>query len=71
VHCFIVTLLYGDPEDTEGIAAPKCRRSINFVVEGWTPRIRYFDFYAQSTEQEPVKQVFPYVKVYTSNILRS
>lgn len=29
----------------------------------WKPSIKYFDFFAQSTKQSQVKQVFPFVKV--------
>ncbi len=36
-----------------------------FLGKDWKPKVCYYDFYAQSTEKAPVKQVFPYVKVYT------
>lgn len=35
-------------------------------VEAWKPSIQYFDYYVQSTDEEVVRQVFPYVKVLYS-----
>lgn len=29
----------------------------------WKPSIKYFDFFAQSTKEGNVRQVFPFVKV--------
>lgn len=34
-----------------------------FYDAGWKPAIKYFDFFAQSTKENKVKQVFPFVKV--------
>lgn len=35
--------------------------------KAWKPSIQYFDYYVQSTEEEVVRQVFPYVKVLYSH----
>lgn len=37
----------------------------------WKPSIKYFDFFAQSTKQSQVKQVFPFVKVRLVSISHS
>lgn len=64
VHCFIVTLLYGEPVEKGevfnlGWNYINCQGEIR---EG-LPSIKYFDFYAQSRDEQPVRQVFPFVKV--------
>jgi hypothetical protein len=37
--------------------------TVSYAVD-WKPETQYYDYVAQSTEKKPVKQVFPYVKVY-------
>lgn len=44
-----------------------CQRYLIFVVlrnflGEWKPNIIYYDYYAQSRSDAPVKQIFPYVK---------
>lgn len=36
-------------------------------IEDWKPTIKYYDFFAQSTNEARVKQVFPFVKVVSFN----
>ena len=67
MHCFVVCVLFGEEKIV--------KKGIRFLflvstygleeweLDDWKPSIRYYDFFAQSTDQARVKQVFPFVKV--------
>ena len=59
-----------DEDSEEEIEAEgKPTDSVNLpYFEAWKPSIQYFDYYVQSTEEEVVRQVFPYVKVFYPTI---
>lgn len=63
--CYLVTLIL------EQVFLYNCLLqyfNLIFLDKDWKPKVCYYDFYAQSTEKAPVKQVFPYVKVYVHSI---
>ena len=71
VHCFVMCVLFGEPK----LPGSQFSLSNYFIIylvyvefyfsdeRIWKPTIKYYDFFAQSTEQKKVKQVFPFVKV--------
>jgi hypothetical protein len=66
VHCFIVSVLSGNTNTRTGFLYNYLLQYFNLIFsdKDWKPKVCYYDYYAQSTEKAPVKQVFPYVKVY-------
>lgn len=70
VHCFVVCVLFRDKNEKKqskdeyrGIVICFIYLNAYFYDAGWKPAIKYFDFFAQSTKENKVKQVFPFVKV--------
>lgn len=33
------------------------------IDDDWKPRIDYYDYFAQNSEEKPIRQTFPFVKV--------
>ena len=62
VHCFVMCVLFGEEKKPSMLLT--CFVSDLIVDElRWKPSIKYFDFFAQSTKDNNVRQVFPFVKV--------
>lgn len=57
-------------DDTDGSEESEVsdEESEEEIEAAWKPSIQYFDYYVQSTEEEVVRQVFPYVKVFYPTI---
>src|SRR5690242_13212892 len=68
VHCFIVTILSGPGRLVRGRFLIMPFRYDSFCKGEWKPNIEYYDYYAQSRTDAPVKQVFPYVKTSFLNL---
>jgi hypothetical protein len=70
VHCFVVCVLFGEEQIVKrgNVVLYLALLSITYnaekwEIEDWKPTIKYYDFFAQSTNEARVKQVFPFVKV--------